>query len=100
VVLASGAEGLVTQQVGGCYVCLHSDIFYRCASLVEEVDVCEKSNFIFGLMYPPAAHLSWSYLQRAIYGLSSNYDRISSKVMKLITDTVSVKYGVCTHSKV
>jgi len=88
VVLASGAEGLVTQQVDGYYACLHSDIFYCCASLVEAVDVCVKSTFVFGLMYPPAAHSSWSYLQRAIHGLSSSYDRISSKVMELITDTV------------
>jgi len=88
VVLASGAEGLVTQQVSGYYACLHSDTFYRCASLMEAVDICVKSTFVFGLMYPQAAHSSWSYLQRAVYGLSSNFDRLSSKVLELITDTV------------
>ena len=54
---------------------------------MEAVDVCVKSTFVFSLLYPQAAHSAWSFVQRSVYGLSSGYDRLSSKVTELLTDT-------------
>jgi len=71
------------------YACLHSDVFYSTTSLMEAVDICVKSAFVFGVDYPAAAQSSWLFLQRAVYGITSKYDRMSSRVLELVTDTNS-----------
>jgi len=87
--VGSGADGLVAQQISGHYACFHSDIVYKCTSLMEAVVVCVKATFVFSLLYPEAANSAWSFVQRSVYGLSSGFDRLSSKVIKLLTDTAA-----------
>ena len=87
--VGSGVDGLVAQQISGHYVCLHSDIFYKYTSLMEAVDVCVKATFVFSLLYPEAANSARSFVQRSVYGLSSGFDRLSSKVIELLTDTAA-----------
>lgn len=86
------------QNVGGVtasyYACMHSGTYYCTASLLEAVDICLKSAFVFGVMYPPASHSCWSFLQRAVYGISSKYDRIPSRVSELLTDIHSQWWGL------
>lgn len=68
------------------YAVVHSKMFYKTTSVMEAVDICLKSAFVFGIQYPIAAHSSWSFLQKAVYGLSSRFDRLPSKVLELISD--------------
>ena len=66
------------------YACVHSSMFYATATLMEAV--CLKSAFVFGLAFPAPSHASWTYLQRAVYGVTTHFDRVSSKVLELVTD--------------
>jgi len=68
------------------YACVHSSMFYATATLMEAVDICLKSTFVFGLAFPAPSHASWTYLQRAVYGVTTHFDRVSSKVLELVTD--------------
>jgi hypothetical protein len=69
-----------------CYACIHSTIYYEAATLIEAVDIVLKSTFVLGLQYPPPAHSSWAFLQKAVYQLSSRFDRVPSKVYELMSD--------------
>jgi len=68
------------------YACIHSTVFFETTSLVEAVDISLKSSFVLGLQFPAAAYSSWSFVQNAVYELSSCFDRIPFKVYELITD--------------
>ena len=68
------------------YACLHSTVFYETTTVLEAVDICLKANFVFGLRYPAPAHSAWSFIQKAIYGIATRYDRLPSKVLKLLSD--------------
>jgi len=69
------------------YACINSSTYYETASLLEAVDVCFKSTFVFSLEFSPASKSSWTYLQRAVYEITTDYDQMGSKVLELITDT-------------
>jgi len=84
VVLCEGMDSLGVRSA--YYACLHESVYYSAASLVEAVDICVKAAFVFGLQYPAPANACWSYLQRGVYGITSKYDHIPSKVLELISD--------------
>lgn len=69
------------------YAVLQNRVFYECGSLLEAVDVCFKSTFVFSLQYAAAAHSVWLYLQRAVYSMITTADTNPAKVMALLTDT-------------
>jgi hypothetical protein len=56
------------------YACVHSSMFFRATSVMEAVDICLKAAFVFGINYPVAAHSCWSFMQKAVYRLSSRFD--------------------------
>ena len=68
------------------YACLHSSVFYETTTLLEAVDIALKSAFVLGVQYPAPAHATWTFLQKAVYEVSSTFDRIPSKVLELVTD--------------
>ena len=68
------------------YACLHSSVFYETTTVLEAVDVCVKACFVLGVSFPEPAHSSWLFLQKAIYGLSSKYDKIPSRVHELMSE--------------
>ena len=68
------------------YACIHSSVFYETATLMEAVDVAFKSSLVLGLKYPAPAHSAWTFMQKAVYALSLRYDRVPSKVFKLMSD--------------
>lgn len=68
------------------YACIHSSMYFQAASVMEAVDICMKSTFVFGVQYPVAANSCWLFLQKAVYGISSRFDRLSSKVLELLSD--------------
>ena len=68
------------------YTCIHSTIYYKTTSVLEAVDIAFKSTFVLGLQFPPAAHTTWSFIQKAVYEMSHRFDRIPSKVLELISD--------------
>jgi len=57
------------------YAAIHSGVYFETTTLLEAVDICLKSTFVFALAYPPSSRSSWTYLQHAVYGISSTYDR-------------------------
>jgi len=64
-----------------------ASVFYEAASVLEAVDTAFKSMFVLALKYPaPPVHCSWSFVQKAVYGLSHSFDRVPSKVLELVTD--------------
>lgn len=85
VVLCSGKPTVDAHYI--YYAAVHSTVYYETTSLLEAVDICLKAAFVFGLQFPPAARSTWTYVQRAVYGIKSSYDQISSRVLELITDT-------------
>jgi len=68
------------------YAVLHSTVYYEAASFMDAVDICMKAMFVFGLDFPAAAHSTWSFVQRGVYGLATKYDRVPSKVLELMSD--------------
>lgn len=68
------------------YACIHSSIFYETATILEAADIAFKSAFVLGLQYPPPANATWAFLQKAVYGVSTRFDKIPSKVYELMTD--------------
>ena len=54
--------------------------------MMEAVDICIKAAFVFVVDYSAASRESWSFIQRAANGLTSRYDRVSSKVLELLSD--------------
>jgi len=70
------------------YAVMHTAVYFEAASIPHAVDICLKAAFVFGIEFPSTAHSSWSFVQRAIYGLTSKFDRVSSKTLELMSDIV------------
>lgn len=86
--LNGNAESHLFKSTCAYYACINSSTYYETTSLLEAVDVCFKSTFVFSLEFSPASKSSWTYLQRAVYDITTDYDQIGSKVHELITDTL------------
>ena len=69
-----------------CYAVVTSNMYFESNSVVEAVDICLKSCFVFGLQYNPAARSSWVFLQKAVYGIHTESDDPSNKVKEKLTD--------------
>jgi hypothetical protein len=80
-------DGLVSHAV------ISSKLWYKTSSVLEAVDVCMKSTFVFSLKFPEASHSSWLFLQKAVYNISTKYDATSTRVSELITDLVPLGIG-------
>ena len=69
-----------------CYAVVQNRVFYECSTLIEAVDVCLKSTFVFHLLYPSASNSVWVFLQKAVYDISTEYDNVPIKVLSLLSD--------------
>ena len=56
-------------------------------ALLEAVDLCLKTVFVFHLHYPIASQSSWLYLQQAVFQIFTPNDGKNCRVAGLITDT-------------
>ena len=73
----------------GCiaYAVIQTDVFFEFHSLLEAVETCLKAIFVFNLQFPTASHMSWFFLQKAIFQITSKFDRVCRKVTQLLQDT-------------
>ncbi len=69
------------------YAIISPEIYYEFHSVLEAVDMCIKAVFLFNLQFPNAVYASWLFLQKAVLGVSSKYDKSSVKVTQLLQDT-------------
>lgn len=69
-------------------VIVQGDLDYEASSLVEAIEACLKTTFVFNLCYPAAAQSSWLFLQQAVLNLVTPKDSKSVKVSSLISDIV------------
>jgi len=49
------------------------------------VDICFKASFVFGLKYPEPAKSSWTFVQKAVFGIISSQDFSSNKLLELLS---------------
>lgn len=75
-------------QGNGCiaYAVVQTDFYYEFHSIIEAMELCLKAVFVFNLQFPNAAYMSWLYLQRAVLGITSKFDRECGKVSQLLQD--------------
>jgi len=60
-------------------------LFYEVSTVVEAVDICLKASFVFGLKFPEPAKSSWTFVQKAVYGITSSSDFSSNKLLELLS---------------
>jgi len=65
---------LHTDHVDTVFAVVQSGLFYEVGSVIEAVDSCIKSCFVFGLKYPQPSRSSWTFIQKAGFGLSTQSD--------------------------
>lgn len=54
-------------------VCVN-DFFYEVGSVLQAVDITFKSFFALNTPYPSEAEQTWQFLQRAVYGFTTEED--------------------------
>lgn len=57
---------------------------YEARSVFDAVDICLKSAFVFGLSYPLPARSAWTFIQKAVYGISCSADFKSTRLSEVI----------------
>ncbi len=87
VVVCDDDSKLADSRYAIAYAVIQADLIYTFNSIFEAVDMCMKAVFAFNLQFPPAAHGAWFFLQRAVYNISTKYDRQCGKVKQLLIDT-------------
>jgi hypothetical protein len=66
------------------YAVIQGGLFYEAQSIIHAVDICLKATFVFGLSFPLPARSSWTFLQKAVFGLSTADDFNSIKLAELM----------------
>jgi hypothetical protein len=69
---------------GVVYAVIQGDLLYEVKSIIEGVDICLKSTFVFGLAYPTPARSSWTFIQRALFNLVTEEDIIVPNITELV----------------
>jgi hypothetical protein len=72
--------------VHSCYAVMNSQLFYLTDSIPRAVDLIVKSAFVLDLDYPVCARNSWTFIQKAVYGINTECDVSSTRVQGLISD--------------
>jgi len=67
------------------YAVIQGGLFYEMSSVVEAVDVCIKACFVFGLKFPEPAKSSWTFMQKAVFGITDVGDFSSNRLLELLS---------------
>ena len=65
------------------YVVLGTNLFYKVSSIPRAVDLAFKSTFVLDLQFVTPARSSWIFLQRAVYGIETEHDILTTRVIGL-----------------
>jgi hypothetical protein len=66
------------------YAVIQGNLFYETRSVFDAIDICLKSAFVFGLSYPLPARSSWTFIQKAVFGISCRADFKSTRLCEVI----------------
>ena len=72
------------------YAVLEPMIYYQVASIPQAVDVILKAGFVLDINYPVATRSTWTFVQRAIYGICTKDDVLSARTSVLLGELGSV----------
>ena len=61
------------------------DVLYKVATPLKAVDLCFKIFHALNAQYPIESHGAWFFLQTAVYGIKTVYDRESPSVRAIIS---------------
>jgi len=67
------------------YAVIQGGLFYEVTSVMEAIDICLKSSFVFNLKYPEPAKSTWTFIQKAVFGICSSTDFSSNKLLELLS---------------
>ena len=67
------------------FAVVQSGLFYEVGSVIEAADICIKSCFVFGLKYPQLSRSSWTFIQKAVFGLNTQSDHTSIRLLELLS---------------
>lgn len=68
-----------------CYIKV-DPIVYSVSSLIKAVDISMKLHMILNLQYSPECHGVYTFLQRHIYNIKTDHDRVSPSVSILLSE--------------
>jgi len=66
------------------YAVIQGNLYYEARSVFDAVDICLKSAFVFGLAYPLPARSAWTFIQKAVFGISCSVDLKSTRLSEVI----------------
>lgn len=67
------------------YAVVQGNMYYEAGSVFDAADICLKAAFVFGLSYPMPARSSWTFVQKAVFGISCGSDHSSTRLSEVIT---------------
>ena len=67
------------------YAVIQGGLFYEVTSVIEAIDICMKSSFVFNLKFPEPAKSSWTFLQKAVYDIHTDSDFNGNRLSELLT---------------
>ena len=68
------------------YVVLGPSLYYRVGSVLQAVDAVLKAAFVLDVDYPAPSRSCWTFLQRAVFGINTAEDIISTRLQELLVD--------------
>jgi hypothetical protein len=88
VVVCEDLEKLDTVNGSVAYAVIQSNLFYEMASVLAAADTCFKAAFVMHLNYPVAAKSTWTFIQTAVFNISTEHDGdLGSRILELLSDS-------------
>ena|SRR5664279_1159188 len=73
------------------YSVIQGNLFFEMNSIIEAIDACIKASFVFGLSYPLSARCSWTFVQQMVFGVNTDDDIQSTKLIERVAYVKSYK---------
>lgn len=67
------------------YAVIQGNLIYEAISIVDALDICLKAAFVFGVSFPSPARSSWTFIQKVVYGISSEGDFTSVRLSEIMS---------------
>ena len=67
------------------FAVIQGNFMFECQSVVDAVDTCIKSSFVFGLSYPLPARSTWTFMQKLVYEILTDVDFTSTRLSEMMS---------------
>jgi hypothetical protein len=67
------------------FAVIQGNLIYEAMSIVDALDICLKAAFVFGVSFPSPARSSWTFIQKVVYGISSEGDFTSVRLSEIMS---------------